>query len=103
MAVAEQGAIARISDNLGYRNAAALCFGGTTALTYFRLGTLAARETVLINGASGAVGVMAVQLAKHVGAEVTAVCSGGNAELVRGRRADKAIELRDHDPAPSSS
>ena len=76
---------------------------------FFRLGKLAAGETVLINGASGAVGTMAVQLAKHLGAEVTAVCSGANAELVsepRGRprhrlhggglHAQRAALRRDH-------
>lgn len=51
----------------------ALCFGGETALHFFRRGRLAAGETVLINGASGAVGTLAVQLAKHLGAQVTAV------------------------------
>ncbi len=95
--VAEQGAIARIPENLGYRDAVALCFGGTTALTFFRLGKLAVGEVVLINGASGAVGTMAVQLAKHVGAEVTGVCSGANAELVRGLGADHVVDYTTED------
>jgi NADPH:quinone reductase-like Zn-dependent oxidoreductase len=67
--VAEQGAMARIPENLSYQDAVALCFGGTTALTFFRRGKLASGETILINGASGAVGTMAVQIAKHVGAD----------------------------------
>ena len=90
--VAEGGAIARIPDNVSYQDAVALCFGGMTALIFFRLGNLAAGETVLINGASGAVGTMAVQIAKHRGAEVTAVCSGANAELVSGLGADHVID-----------
>ena len=90
--VAEQGAIATIPENLSYQDAVALCFGGTTALIFFRLGKLAPGETVLINGASGAVGTMAVQLAKHLGAEVTAVCSGANVELVSGLGADHVID-----------
>jgi NADPH:quinone reductase-like Zn-dependent oxidoreductase len=90
--VPERGAIARIPDELGYQDAVALCFGGTTALVFFRLGKLVAGETVLINGASGAVGTMAVQLAKHFGAEVTGVCSGAHAELVRGLGADHVID-----------
>jgi NADPH:quinone reductase-like Zn-dependent oxidoreductase len=75
----------------------ALCFGGTTALIFFRLGKVAPGETVLINGASGAVGTMAVQLAKHLGAEVTAVCSAANAELVSGLGADHVIDYQAED------
>jgi NADPH:quinone reductase-like Zn-dependent oxidoreductase len=95
--VAEQGAIAKIPENLSYQDAVAVCFGGTTALTFFRLGKLAAGEAVLINGASGAVGTMAVQLAKNLGAEVTGVCSGANAELVRGLGADHVIDYTTED------
>ena len=95
--VAEQGAIATIPENLSYQDAVALCFGGTTALNFFRLGKLAPGETVLINGASGAVGTMAVQLAKHLGAEVTAVCSGANGELVRRLGADHVIDYKTED------
>jgi NADPH:quinone reductase-like Zn-dependent oxidoreductase len=95
--VAQEGTIARIPDNLSDQDAVALCFGGTTALYFFGLGKLAARETVLINGASGAVGTMAVQLAKHLGAEVTAVCSGANAELVGGLGADHVIDYTTDD------
>lgn len=95
--VAEQGVIARIPDDLSYQDAVALCFGGLTALYFFRKGTLAAGETVLINGASGAVGTMAVQLAKHLGAEVTAVCSGANAELVTGLGADHVVDYTTDD------
>jgi NADPH:quinone reductase-like Zn-dependent oxidoreductase len=60
-------------------------------------GKLAAGETILINGASGAVGTMAVQIAKHTGAEVTAVCSGANADLVRGLGADHVIDYTAED------
>jgi NADPH:quinone reductase-like Zn-dependent oxidoreductase len=95
--VAERGAMARIPENLSYQDAVAVCFGGTTALTFFRLGKLASGETILINGASGAVGTMAVQLAKHLGAEVTGVCSGANAELVRGLGADHVIDYTAED------
>jgi NADPH:quinone reductase-like Zn-dependent oxidoreductase len=95
--VAERGAMARIPENLSYQDAVAVCFGGTTALTFFRLGKLASGETILINGASGAVGTMAVQLAKHLGAEVTGVCSGANAELVRGLGADHVINYTAED------
>jgi NADPH:quinone reductase-like Zn-dependent oxidoreductase len=91
--VTEQGAIATIPENLSHQDAVALCFGGMTALDFFRRGKLAPEETVLINGAS----TMAVQLAKHFGAEVTAVCSGANAELVRGLGADHLIDYATED------
>lgn len=97
VAVAEDGVVATIPDGLSHRDAVALCFGGSTALHFFRLGRLAEGETVLINGASGAVGVMAVQLAKHLGAEVTAVCSGANADLVRGLGADHVVDYARED------
>ena len=74
--------VLKLPDGLSEQDAVALCFGGSTAWYFFRRGRLAAGESVLINGASGAVGTMAVQLAKHAGAEVTAVCSAGNDELV---------------------
>ena len=95
--VAEQGAMAKIPESLSEQEAVALCFGGTTALYFYRLGELASGETALINGASGAVGTMAVQLAKHLGAEVTAVCSGANAELVKGLGADHVIDYATED------
>ena len=95
--VAEQGDIATIPEHLSDQDAVALCFGGTTALIFFRLGNLTSGESVLVNGASGAVGTMAVQLAKHLGAEVTAVCSGGHASLVSGLGADHVIDYQAED------
>jgi NADPH:quinone reductase-like Zn-dependent oxidoreductase len=95
--VAERGAIATIPDALSDADAVALCFGGSTALHFFERGQLTAGETVLINGASGAVGAMAVQLAKHQGAEVTAVCSGAHAELVTRLGADHVADYSTED------
>lgn len=79
----EDGALAQKPSNLTFEEAAALSFGGTTALDFFRRGKLQSGERVLINGASGAVGTAAVQLAKHFGADVTGVCSAANVDLVR--------------------
>ena len=87
-----EGNVAAIPDELTERDAAALCFGGATAVHFLREGRLTDGETILVNGASGAVGTMAVQLAKRAGAEVTAVCSGGNADLVRRLGADHVID-----------
>ena len=95
--VAEQGAIATIPDTVSDTDAVALCFGGSTALHFFERAKLAAGQQVLINGASGAVGAMAVQLAKHTGAEVTAVCSGANADLVTSLGADHVVDYTAED------
>lgn len=73
----------RKPPTLSYATAAALGFGGTTALDFFRRGALRSGDRILINGASGTVGSAMVQLAVHAGAEVTAVCSGVNAEAMQ--------------------
>ncbi|MFB9275754.1 NAD(P)-dependent alcohol dehydrogenase [Cohnella cellulosilytica] len=85
-----------------YEEAVAVCDGGLTALTFLRDKAKVGRgQKVLINGASGAVGIYAVQLAKHYGAEVTGVCSAGNAELVRAMGADRVVDYGKEDFAAS--
>lgn len=75
--------------------AAAILFGGTTALYFLRdRAQVGPGDTVLVNGASGAVGSSAVQLAKHLGAEVTAVTSEPNTALVTRLGADHVIDYR---------
>ena len=93
----ENGGLALKPGNLEFDEAAALCFGGTTALDFFQRAKLRAGEKVLVNGASGAVGTAAVQLARHAGAEVTGVCSATNAELVRSLGATHAIDYARED------
>ncbi|HRA74885.1 MAG TPA: NAD(P)-dependent alcohol dehydrogenase [Propionicimonas sp.] len=74
-------------------DAAGVLFGGTTALYFLRdRARIKAGDSVLVNGASGAVGASAVQLAKHFGAEVTAVTSERNAALVRRLGADHVVD-----------
>ena len=93
----EDGAVALKPANLTYDEAAALSFGGITALDFFRRGKLQSGEKVLVNGASGGVGTAAVQLARHFGAAVTAVCSAANVELVRSLGAKQVIDYTKED------
>lgn len=95
--LSEDAAIALKPTALTFAEAATLAFAGTTALDFLRRGQLQRGERVLINGASGAVGTAAVQLAKYFGAEVTAVCSAANGELVRSLGADHVIDYTAED------
>ena len=93
----EDGRIEHIPEGLSFAQAAALCFGGTTALHFFRKANLKAGDEVLINGASGSVGSAAVQIARHFGARVTGVCSAANADLVASLGADEVIDYQQQD------
>jgi NADPH:quinone reductase-like Zn-dependent oxidoreductase len=78
--------------------AAALPFGALTALYYLRDRAKVQRgETVLVIGATGAVGAATMQLARHFGATVTAVCSAANADLARSLGASQVIDYRTQD------
>lgn len=95
--MAEDGAVVPKPSSLTFEEAAALSFGGTTALDFLRRAKLQSGESVLVNGASGAVGTAAVQLAKHFGAIVTGVCSSANVELVRSLGATHVIDYTQQD------
>jgi NADPH:quinone reductase-like Zn-dependent oxidoreductase len=93
----EDGKLAPKPANLTYEQAAALSFGGTTALHFLRKGGVRRGEKVLVVGASGGVGTACVQLARHIGAEVTGVCGAANAELVRSLGATDVIDYARED------
>lgn len=95
--ISEDGAIAIKPANLSFEEAAALSFGGATALKFFQRGNIQSGEKVLVNGASGAVGTAAVQIARHFGAVVTGVCSTRNVELVRSLGAHDVIDYTKSD------
>jgi len=93
IALSEDEAIAMKPKNITYEEAAAISEGALTALPFLRdSGKIKKGQKVLINGASGGVGVSAVQLAKYFGADVTAVCGPQNIELVQSLGAEKAID-----------
>ena len=93
----QDGAVVLKPPSLSYDEAAALSFGGTTALDFLRRGKLHSGEKVLVNGASGGVGTAAVQLAEYFGADVTGVCSTANMELVRSLGARHVIDYTKED------
>jgi NADPH:quinone reductase-like Zn-dependent oxidoreductase len=94
----EKGALAIKPDSLSWEEAVAIPFGSNTALYFLRdLGKIQAGQELLIIGASGSIGSAGVQLAKHFGATVTAVCSGANVGMVKSLGADKVIDYTKED------
>jgi NADPH:quinone reductase-like Zn-dependent oxidoreductase len=93
----ESARIARKPAGMSFEEAAAVCDGGLNALWCLRQGDLRKGERILIYGASGAIGTAGVQLAKYFDAEVTAVCSTKNLDLVRSLGADRVVDYTQED------
>ena len=95
--LSENEAIALKPDSLTYSEAAVIPFGAATALYFIKKANIRSGQKVLINGASGAMGSAAVQIAKYYGAVVTGVCSTGNVALVKSLGADEVIDYSKED------
>jgi NADPH:quinone reductase-like Zn-dependent oxidoreductase len=93
----EDGLLTRRPANLTDEEAAAIPYGGLLALSYLRKADVRAGQRVLIYGASGAVGTSAVQLTRHLGAQVTGVCSTANVDLVASLGATTVIDYTRED------
>jgi NADPH:quinone reductase-like Zn-dependent oxidoreductase len=100
--VARENALALKPSNLAFADAAAVPTAGCTALQGLRKGNIQSGQAVLIHGAAGGVGTFAVQIAKAFGAEVTAVCSTRNTDMVRSIGADHVLDYSREDFAKTS-
>jgi NADPH:quinone reductase-like Zn-dependent oxidoreductase len=89
--------IAHMPTGMSFQEAAPICDGALNALTCLKQADLRKGRTILIYGASGAIGTAGVQLATHFGADITAVCNTKNLELVRSLGADRVIDYTQED------
>jgi NADPH:quinone reductase-like Zn-dependent oxidoreductase len=83
--------------NMTFEEAAAVCDGALVALGFLRRADVRKGQKILIYGASGSIGTAGVQLARYLGANVTAVCNTQNVELVRSLGADEVIDYLQED------
>ncbi|KUM63345.1 hypothetical protein ACN42_g3750 [Penicillium freii] len=93
--------VARIDDGIDMASASGIIGSGSTALKMIRSAGVREGHTVLVNGASGSVGSVLVQLCKLRGAKVVGVASGGNEPMVRDLGVDEFIDYREHESLPA--
>ena len=95
--VGKTGVIVQKPDNLSFAEAAAVPVGAMTAMHFLRKANIQPNQKVLIYGASGSVGSYAIQIAKHMGADITAVSSTHNINLMQSLGADRVIDYKQED------
>lgn len=95
--ITETEALIQMPENIGFEEAAAITEGAHYALVDIRAAKVVKGQNVLVYGATGAIGSAAVQLLKHFGAIVTAVCNTKNVELVKSLGADTVIDYQTQD------
>src|SRR6185503_4709716 len=95
--VAQDGFLAKKPANMTMAEAATVFVGGVCPLHFLRKARIQPGERLLVHGASGSLGTFAVQLARHYGAHVTAVCGTSNVELVKSLGADAVIDYTRED------
>ncbi|MFC0877124.1 NAD(P)-dependent alcohol dehydrogenase [Saccharicrinis sp. FJH2] len=93
----ESAAVITMPENLSFEESAAIPYGGTLALYFLQKAKIQKGQNILIYGASGAIGTLAIQIAKTYGAIVDGVCSSRNLELITGLGADSAIDYTSKD------
>jgi NADPH:quinone reductase-like Zn-dependent oxidoreductase len=95
--IPESGVLAHMPAGTTFEEAAAMCDGAIQALAHLRRAEVGEGTRIVVYGASGSCGTAAVQLAKHFGAHVTAVCNTKNVELVRSLGADEVVDYLHED------
>ncbi len=95
------GCISKMPTNISYEEATVANYGGLLAMQNLELGNIEKAKRVLVYGASGTTGTMAIQIAKHFGANVTGICSTTNLELVKSLGADEVIDYTKQDFIPT--
>jgi NADPH:quinone reductase-like Zn-dependent oxidoreductase len=91
------GCVAIKPQNISFEEATSAVYGGSLAFQFMEKGRIRAKQNILIYGASGTSGVIAVQYGKYLGANVTAVCSGKHMEFVKSLGADNVIDYTNTD------
>jgi NADPH:quinone reductase-like Zn-dependent oxidoreductase len=97
--VRERDPVAHMPAGMSYEEAAAISDGACSAASCLRQAGVEAGQRIVVYGASGSIGTAAVQLAKHLGAHVTAVCNTQNVELARSLGADEVVDYLHEDYA----